>query len=143
MKRKSKVLIIFLLITGYSAIGIFGGYVYIKNRQKEQLRLNMILASFIPAEFTIEMESPSTYYVSIIIGSSSFCSEISFNYIYHGSGKYAYAYGVPRWEGYDLTLRIRINGIIVSEKTSHSPTEKIECEAYSPSYYLLHLAFLI
>ena len=144
MKKKSKALIIFLLVTGYVSIGIFGGLTYIKNRQKEQMKLNMILSSFIPAEFAIEIEAIGDCHASYVIGSYS-QSPLTYNdnYTFNGSGSHAYVNGFPRWDSNILTLRIRMNGIIVSEKTSNLTNEKIECEAYSPFYYLLYLAFLI
>ncbi|NVM04764.1 MAG: hypothetical protein HWN67_20760 [Candidatus Helarchaeota archaeon] len=145
MKKISKVLIIFLLLIGYVSIGIYGYQAYQKNRQKEQMKLNMVLLSLIPAEFTIEIEAIGDCYASYIIGSDSQSPLIytNINYTFKGSGSHAYVNGFPRWDGNILTIRLRMNGKIVSEKTSNLASEKIEFEAYSPFNNFLFLAFLI
>lgn len=143
MEKKYVALIIILCVAGSVAVGTLGGLYYFQYMQKNKTKSNYLLLSFIPAQFSIEVNSNGNWYCGYIIGSyANYGFSGTGNQTYTGSGSNAYVVGYLTSGSY-LTLRIKVNGVTAIEQTITSTLTTIECLANSPFYYLLFLAFLI
>ena len=138
-KYKALIIIACVLTGGLIAgISIWFG---VRQKQKMDRFFTYMLIGMIPAQFSLEVESDTDWSGIYMMGTGVGMPSSSGNKIYSGTGTTATAMFYMTSAG-TLTIRLKVNGVTMCQRTTTSTFVYLQCSATSPTYIFTYLALL-